>query len=234
MLTVCILAGGLATRLRPITEKIPKALVDVAGEPFIVRQLRYLRAQGISKVVLCVGYLSEMIEAVIGDGKDFGIDVVYSSDGPNLLGTGGAIKKALPLLGQEFFLLYGDSFLPIEFGPVEAAYLASGKAGLMTVLRNGDQWDKSNVLFEDGRLIEYNKRSPSSAMRHIDYGLGILNAQVFEGCEEDQTFDLADIYHDLSVGGRLAGYEVYERFYEIGSHSGLREAEEYFKGKERS
>src|SRR5687768_15932185 len=150
MLPVAILAGGLATRLRPITETIPKALVDVAGEPFLARQLRYLRAQGITKVVLCVSYRGEQIEAVIGDGRDFGLEVRYSFDGPTLLGTGGALNRALPLLGERFFILYGDSFLPVDFGAVAAAFSASGKPALMTVLRNANHWDLSNVRYEDG------------------------------------------------------------------------------------
>lgn len=233
-LTVAILAGGLATRLRPITETIPKALVDVAGMPFICRQLDYLRGQGIRKVVLCTGYLGDMIENVVGDGSSFGIEVVYAPDGPTLLGTGGAVKQALPLLGETFFLLYGDSYLPIDFSKVEAAFFESGKAGLMTVLNNGDRWDKSNVLFRDGLLVEYNKTMPRPEMRYIDYGLGLLRASVFETCKAGENFDLADLYHKLSVGNDLAGYEVHERFYEIGSHSGLKEAEAYFYQRKRS
>ena len=128
MLPVAILAGGLATRLRPITETVPKALVEVAGEPFIFRQLDYLRNQGIRRVVLCLGYLGEMIQEIVGDGSKFELDISYSHDGPVLLGTGGAIKQALPLLGEQFFVLYGDSFLPVDFAPVERAFLESGKA----------------------------------------------------------------------------------------------------------
>jgi NDP-sugar pyrophosphorylase family protein len=231
-LSVAILAGGLATRLRPITETIPKALVEVAGRPFVCRQLDYLKAQGIKRVVLCTGYLGEMIERVVGDGSDFDIEVSYSPDGPTLLGTGGAIKRALPLLGDNFFLLYGDSYLPINFASVEFAFLESRKSGLMTVFNNGDLWDKSNVLFRDGQLVEYNKKSPSREMRHIDYGLGVLQASAFMNYKVGEIFDLADFYHALSLEKDLAGYEVHERFYEIGSHSGLKEAETYFYEKE--
>ncbi|MBB3457301.1 NDP-sugar pyrophosphorylase family protein [Rhizobium sp. BK313] len=228
-LGVCILAGGLATRLRPITEKIPKSLVEVAGEPFIFHQLRYLREQNLTDVVLCVGYLGEMIEDLVGDGASFGLNVKYSPDGPRLLGTGGAVRQALSMLADSFFILYGDSFLPIDFSKVEAAFHATRKPGLMTVLDNGDRWDKSNVLFRDGQLIEYNKREPSPDMKYIDYGLGILQASALETYEPGEVFDIADLYHALSVRGQLAGYEVSERFYEIGSHSGLQEAEIYFR-----
>lgn len=233
MLPVAILAGGLASRLRPITQTVPKALVEVAGQPFIIRQLDYLREQGVSTVVLCVGYLGDMIEAVVGDGSKFGIHVRYSPDGPTLLGTGGALKKAVPLLGKHFFVLYGDSFLPVDFAAVYRAYRASGLGALMTVLKNDGLWDKSNALFTKERLVEYNKRSPHPEMTYIDYGLGVLAAEVLFPYPSSQAFDLADVYQALSLRGELAGMEVYERFYEIGSHAGLHETEEYFLTKER-
>ena len=234
ILPVAILTGGLATRLRPITEKIPKALVDVAGKPFVVRQLEYLKQQGIIRVVLCVGHLGEQLEAVVGDGSAFGLDVRYSWDGQRLLGTGGALRQALPLLGEKFFVFYGDSYLPIDFPAVEREFLASGKPALMTVLKNGNRWDKSNVLFRDGRLVEYNKRAPRPEMAHIDYGLGVLSASVFDGSPANEIFDLADTYHDLSLRGLLAGHEVFERFYEIGSRDGLSEAVEYFRKRDKA
>jgi len=226
---VAILAGGLATRLRPITEKIPKSLVDIGGRPFIIRQLEYLQSQGIKKVVLCLGYLGNQIEAIVGDGSDFGISVSYSYDGPRLLGTGGALKQALPQLGEEFFVFYGDSYLPIDFRKVERNFLHSGKKALMTVMKNDGQWDKSNVLFKEGCLLEYNKHSPKYEMAYIDYGLGVLSASVFEKVPSNKPFDLADIYHELSLLGSLAGQEVFERFYEIGSHKGLEDTIIYFK-----
>lgn len=231
MLSVAMLAGGLATRLRPITETIPKALVEVAGTPFICRQLTYLAAQGIGTVVLCIGHLGAMIETEVGDGSRFGLKIVYSPDGAKPLGTGGALKKALPLLGDAFFVLYGDSFLPIDYMLVQQAFLASGKDALMTVLRNGDKWDKSNVLFRDGALLEYNKKAPKPDMMYIDYGLGVLSASALDEWGLGAQFDLAEVYHRLSLQGRVAGYEVHERFYEIGSFDGLRETELYFTGK---
>jgi NDP-sugar pyrophosphorylase family protein len=234
MFPVVILAGGLATRLRPITETIPKALVDVAGKPFIVRQLSYLREQGITEVVLCIGYLGDMIRAVVGSGESFGLMVSFSEDGPNLLGTGGALTKALHLLGDQFFVLYGDSFLPVSFSAVQEAYEKSGRPALMTVINNQNQWDKSNVLFVGGRLLEYNKRTPRAEMTYIDYGLGVVSASVLKERPVGQPFDLADVYQDLSLQGQLAGLEVNERFYEIGSHTGLKAAEEFFLNNEKA
>ena len=234
MFTVAILAGGLATRLRPITETIPKALVDVAGKPFIVRQLNYLREQGIRQVVLCIGYLGDMVREVVGSGESFGLEVNYSEDGPNLLGTGGAILKAIPHLGDDFFVLYGDSFLPVDFSAVQEAYKTCKKMALMTVLNNQNQWDKSNVFFVDGQLIEYNKRELRKEMTYIDYGLGVVSASVLKQWPVGLSFDLADVYNGLSLQGQLAGLEVYERFYEIGSHTGLKETEDYFLTKEKA
>ncbi|MCZ2207543.1 nucleotidyltransferase family protein [Cylindrospermopsis raciborskii] len=228
MLPVVILAGGLATRLRPITEKIPKALVPVAGKPFIYHQLAYLGKQGVDRVVLCIGYLGQMIQDVVGNGAEFGLSVSYSPDGPVLLGTGGALKQAVHLLDKSFFVLYGDSFLPINFSAVENSFLYSGKPALMTILHNGNRWDKSNVLFRNGRLEEYNKRSPRPEMEFIDYGLGVLSRSVFEQYHGGHPLDLADVYHSLSLEGNLFGYQVHERFYEIGSIPGLQETETYF------
>jgi N-acetyl-alpha-D-muramate 1-phosphate uridylyltransferase len=228
-LPVAILAGGLATRLRPITEKIPKSLVDVAGEPFIVHQLDYLRRQRVREVVLCIGYLGEMIEAVVNDGSRFGLRVSYSIDGPTLLGTGGALRSAGPLLGEAYFVLYGDSYLPVDYEAVEAEFLASGQSALMTVLYNQDRWDKSNVLFVDNTLEEYNKKAPRPDFHHIDYGLSIVRREIIESYPANEAFDLATVYHTLSLEKRLYGYEVFKRFYEIGSPSGLKEADEFFR-----
>lgn len=231
-LPVAILVGGLAARLRPLTETTPKALLDVAGKPFIVRQLDYLRDQGVSHIVLCTGFLGEQIRGVVGDGSAWGVSVSYSQDWPMLLGTGGALKLALPLLGSRFLVLYGDSFLPVDFASVEHKFLGGGKPALMTVMHNAGRWDSSNVLFRDGVIVEYNKRAPTPEMRHIDYGLGALSADVLMDHEAEGAFDLADIYHGLSLSGQLAGLEVHERFYEIGSSKGLAEAADYFRGRD--
>jgi len=234
LLPVAILMGGLATRLRPITLTIPKALVEVAGRPFAHRQLEYLRDQGVRRVVLCTGHLGGQIEASVGDGSAFGVEVAYSPDGPAPLGTGGALKAALPLLGPEFFVLYGDSFLPIDFSAVQVAYRQSGLPALMTVLENADRWDKSNAEYAAGRVTLYDKAAPTPAMRHIDYGLSVLSAPALESVAPGAAVDLAQVYNSLSLSGQLAGFVVTERFYEIGSHAGLREAEEYFSSKENA
>lgn len=223
---VAILAGGLATRLRPITETIPKSLVSVAGEPFLAHQLRLLHGRGLRRVVLCVGHLGERIEAEFGDGAAFGVDVQYSFDGPRLLGTGGALRRALPLLGARFLVLYGDSYLPMNYAAAVRAFEGSGQPALMTVFNNEGRWDTSNVFFADSTIRLYHKQNRTAEMRHIDYGLGILRADVLASRPADQPFDLADVYAELVARGELAGYEVRERFYEVGSHAGLAELDE--------
>jgi NDP-sugar pyrophosphorylase family protein len=232
VLDVAILAGGLATRLRPITETIPKAMVAINGKPFIAYQLEYLKSQNISKVVLCLGYLGEQVQKFVGNGSKFDLHVEYSFDGPVLLGTGGALKKALPKLGKHFYILYGDSVLPVNYLPVEEAYLSSGKLALMTVLKNSNQWDKSNVIFDNGELVIYDKKQNNPLMNYIDYGLGLINAEVLEKNSE-LNFDIADVYNKLSLNNELKGYEVFDRFYEIGSHTGLKETEQFFKEREQ-
>lgn len=220
-LPVAILAGGLATRLRPVTEKIPKSLIEINGEPFLAHQLRLLHSRGIRRAVLCVGYLGEMIRDFAGSGERFGIQLEYSFDGPALRGTGGAIHQALPLLGDAFFVLYGDSYLPCDYGRVEQTFRASGKLGLMTVYGNADQWDASNVEFSDGRIVAYDKRSRTPRMRHIDYGLGAFSADAFAAVGPGSVCDLADVYQRLLAADQLAGREIPERFYEIGSRQGM-------------
>lgn len=234
---VAILAGGLATRLRPVTEKIPKSLVPVAGGPFLAHQLKLLHARGIRRAVLCVGYLGEMIERDFG-GEKFGVKLDYSFDSPRqsaataggekLLGTGGAIKRALPKLGEEFFVLYGDSYLPLDFAPVAECFHRSGKSGLMTVFRNEGKFDASNVVFTGGEIQIYDKKNRSPEMQHIDYGLSLFKSSVFENFPADEKFDLADVMQKLVREKQLAGYEVTERFYEIGSPEGLAELENLF------
>ena len=227
---VAILAGGLATRLRPITEKIPKSLVPVAGRPILAHQLEMLHDQGIRHAVLCIGFLGEMIQREFGP-EAYGVKLDYSFDGEKLLGTGGAIKRALPKLGKEFFILYGDSYLPIPYAPVADFFQRSGKPGLMTVYHNEGKYDTSNVVFRDGEIVVYDKKIKSPEMRHIDYGLSLFKASVFEAYAADQVFDLAEVMGKLVREKQLAGYEVRERFYEMGSPAGLAELETLLRSK---
>jgi MurNAc alpha-1-phosphate uridylyltransferase len=228
-LPVAILAGGLATRLKPITEKVPKLLVEVAGEPFFNHQIRLLRKAGLTRLVLCIGYLGERVVELYGDGSKWGVQIEYSFDGPKLLGTGGALIRALPTLGDAFYVLYGDSYLPIDYGAVGQAFLDSGKLGLMTVFENKGLYDTSNVWYQGGGIRAYDKKDRLPTMHHIDYGLGVFKRAAFNGFPRDEVVDLAEIQKALLERGQLAGYEIAERFYEIGSHEGLRELDRLLK-----
>jgi NDP-sugar pyrophosphorylase family protein len=222
-LPVALLAGGMATRLRPITEKIPKLLVEVAGEPFFSHQLRLLKAAGLTRIVLCVGYLGQQIVDLYGDGSKWGVQIDYAFDGPKLLGTGGALIAALPKLGDAFYVLYGDSYLPIDYHAVGDFFLRSGQLGLMTVYENHGRYDTSNVEFAHNEIVRYDKKNKTPAMHHIDYGLGVFRAAAFDGFPRNEVVDLAEVQKALVARRQLAGYEIKQRFYEIGSHEGLTE-----------
>jgi len=223
-LPVVVLAGGLATRLWPLTETVPKILIDVAGRPFAEHQMDLLARNHITDVVFCLGHLGDQVERALGDGSRWNMQFRYVSDGPRLLGTGGAVRAALPLVSPEFFLMYGDSYLDCDFAAVERRFREAPCAGLMTVYRNDDRFDRSNVQFEDGRIVFYDKRHRTAKMRHIDYGLGILTAEAFAPwMGDEQPFDVADVYQRLVAENGLAGYEMTTRFYEIGSPDGLAE-----------
>ena len=231
MLPVAILAGGLATRLRPVTEKIPKSLVEVEGEPFLAHQLRLLVSQGIRRAVLCTGYLGEMVQDYAGDGSRFGIELSYSPDGPTLRGTAGALRNALPFLGEQFLVIYGDSYLPADYSEAQRVFLESGKTGLMTVFRNEGQWDTSNVEFSQGKIQAYDKKHRTPEMKYIDYGLGAFHCSAFDDAPSEGSYDLADVYQKLLRDGQLAGLEVKQRFYEVGSFSGIEDFGNYLKEK---
>ena len=231
---VAILAGGLATRLRPATDKTPKALLNVAGEPFLVHQLRLLHSEGFRKIVICVSYLGEAIQANIGAGSTLGLHIDYSFDGPTLLGTGGALKRALPKLGEKFLVIYGDSYMPVDYAAIVQAFVVSGKPALMTVFENEGCWDASNLWFDSGEIRRYSKKLRRSEMRHIDYGIAVLSASVFGSFPGDAMFDLADVYSRLVSEKQAAAYEVKQRFYQIGSREGLAELDSLLRNRPAS
>ena len=228
-LPLALLAGGLATRLGAVAQDMPKALLDVAGMPFIDRQMDLLHRNGIRRVVICLGHLGEKIRQHLGDGTKLGMQLEYSDDGPRPLGTGGAVRAALDRLGDVFWVMYGDSYLDIDYRAILAHFDRSGADALMTVLRNDNRWDRSNVQFTDGRLLRYDKAHPTSDMNYIDYGVALLRRSTFEDRSAAVAFDLADLYSRLVARGRMIGYEVTRRFYEIGTTAALEETRRYFQ-----
>ncbi len=229
---VAILAGGLATRLRPLTEKIPKAMVALNGLPFIHHQMTLLKDKGINEVVLCVSYLGEQIKDYVGDGSRFGVKVSYSWDGKELLGSGGALVKARTLLGDSFCILYGDSYLDADYAEIFRFFKSSDRLGLMTVFKNNGKFDRSNVIFENGSIVRYDKKSKDPAMVYIDYGLNLLTQRALDLAPAG-NFDLAQLLGRLVAEGQLAGFEVKNRFYEIGTPAGIKDTEEYIRTREK-
>ena len=233
MIPCVILAGGLGTRIREVSGPIPKALVTVAGRPFVDHQLQWLAAQGVGSVVLCIGHLGDAIRAHVGDGATWGLGVTYVDDGRRLKGTAGALRLALDqgVLPDPFALLYGDSYLPIALPPVVEAFYASGRPALMTVFRNEGHWESSNVRYESGVVALYQKGHPDpqrAGLDYVDYGLSILRREVVANrVAPGAHADLAGVLHQLSVDGLLAGHEVHQRFYEVGSPAGLRDLEDH-------
>jgi N-acetyl-alpha-D-muramate 1-phosphate uridylyltransferase len=230
-LSVAVLAGGLATRLGPLSRETPKCLIEVAGRPFVHHQLRQLYGQGVRRVVLCLGHLGEKVVDSVSDGSAFNLEVAYSFDGPELKGTAGAIKRALPLLGEAFFVLYGDSYLECDYAAVQQAYEAAGKLALMTIFHNQGRWESSNVELRDDRIVAYDKAHRTEAMQYIDYGLGIFDQRAFNDVADQGAYDLATVYQQMLRREELTGFEVRERFYEIGSVAGLEEARKHLAGR---
>jgi MurNAc alpha-1-phosphate uridylyltransferase len=229
MLPLAILAGGYATRLGSLTNDIPKCLIEINGRPFIEWQLDLLIKNGYSDFVFCLSYKSDMVQEYLGDGTSRGVKIQYSLDGETQLGTGGAIQNALPALGEAFAVLYGDSYLPINYFTVEKDFLNSVNLAVMTVYENKNQFDSSNVEFVEGNLKNYQKGSSDKKMQHIDYGLTYFRSSAFLPYSDQSAFDLSEVCHDLTKYGQMGGFEVFERFYEIGSVHGIQEFSEYLR-----
>ena len=232
-----ILAGGLGTRMQSQTAGLPKALVPLGGRPFVDYQLELLAASGVQDVVFCIGYGGAALQRHVGDGAAYGLSVRYVDEGDELRGTAGALRLARDegALAEAFFVLYGDSYLPIDMEPVWQAFWGSDLPAMMSVYLNEDRWDTSNAIVSAGRVVLYDKRGTdarATERRWIDYGLSVLRADLIDQrIRADATADLADLYHDLSLEGKLAAFEVKERFYEVGSPEGLTELERHLAGR---
>jgi N-acetyl-alpha-D-muramate 1-phosphate uridylyltransferase len=234
--TIVILSGGKATRLYPVTKKMPKAMLELAGRPFIAHQLEMLKYNGFKRVIICAGYYGAVLENYIRATNQYGLTIDFSFDGAKLLGTAGAIKKALPMLEKSFAVIYGDSYLTEDIWPISNFFLQSNKKSLMTVFKNNNKWDTSNIIYADNKIIKYDKKNITQEMQYIDYGLLFFKVEAFSKILENQYYDLADLCVDLINEEQMAGYEAKKRFYEIGSFNGLEETRkylEYLKNKRR-
>lgn len=235
-----VLAGGLATRMRPLTETVPKALLEVAGRPFADWQLAWLAGQGVTDVVYCIAHLGEQIREFVGDGSRWGLRVDYADEGPQLRGTAGALADAARAgrLDERFLVLYGDSYLELDVAALWATFLRGGYPMLLSVYRNDGRFDRSNVRFVDDVVQRYDKTEPNPAamgMHHIDYGLSALCRDVLleRVPAGGPPRDLAGLQHDLSIEGRLAGFEAANRFYEVGSPNGLADLDRHLRAIRR-
>ena len=226
---VAILAGGLATRLRPVTETIPKAMIPIEGKPFLEYQIDFLKKNGVTDIVLCVGYLSESIEQYFGDGQKFGVTIQYVHDGERLLGTAGALKRAEAHLQEHFFVMYGDSYLFLDFQEAYAHFTKSNKLALMVVYKNNNLYDQSNVAIENGMVSWYDKKNSNGDLRYIDYGALIFKRSVLDLIPDGQIYPLETVIQDLIQRKEVSAFEVSQRFYEIGSHKGMDEFKQYIQ-----
>ena len=236
MFPIVILAGGLATRLRPITEKIPKSLIEINGLPFVYHQLELLEKKGFKNVHFCLGFLGEQVEKAVKESEYFKrLSISFSYDGNTLLGTGGTIRKIINQLPEYFFVTYGDSYLDIDFYDIQEIFELKKQrfTSLMTVYENSNLFDKSNVVFENGSIELYSKSKKDSKMAYIDYGVGILSNKCMDNYDKNIIFDLAELYENLSLKKELYGYEVFQRFYEIGSLQGIEDLSNYLNLKNK-
>lgn len=220
---VVIFTGGLATRLRPITENVPKSMIIIKGKPFLEYQINLLKRNKIEDIVLCVGHLAEQIKEYFGNGQKFGVKITYSEEKERLLGTGGALMLAKPFLKDIFFTMYGDSYLMLDFGKIMEEFLKFKKKAMMVVFKNNDCFDKSNVSIKDGYVIKFSKNDGDEDIEYIDEGTSIFRREVLNLIPPDKFFHLDDIFMRLIEERELLAYETKQRFYEIGSHRGLEE-----------
>ena len=226
---VLISCGGLATRLRPLTKKIPKSMVEIEGKPFLEHQLNLLKKNGLKDIVLSIGFKGNQIRKYFATGKKFGVKIKYNPDGKKLLGTGGAIKKAGKLLNDAFLVIYGDSYLPFDFQKAINYFNRFQKLGLMTVFKNANRYEPSNVEVQGNLVKSYSKKRKTKKMLYIDYGVSIFKKEVLKNFPADTAFDLSLIHKDLIKKKQLLAFPVKQRFYQIGSFDGLEEFRQYLK-----
>jgi MurNAc alpha-1-phosphate uridylyltransferase len=224
-----VLAGGLGTRLGTVASNVPKALVPVAGRPFVEHQLELFRLHNLDQILFCTGHLGEMIERHVGDGSKFGVSAMYSREAPeSLLGTAGALVNALPQLAEEFLVIYGDSYLPTDLRAFVEWSRLSGSPAAMTVFHNAGQWDKSNVRVAGRKVVFYSKDAPVGECDFIDYGLSYFKRAVIESYfGSPLPLDLGFVHRQLVAKGLLDAFEVSERFYEVGTPKGVDELGKY-------
>jgi NDP-sugar pyrophosphorylase family protein len=223
MMQAVILAGGLGTRLLPITRTVPKAMIPIGGRPFLEYQLALLRTRGITDIVLCVGHLGDMIKAYCGDGSRFGLQIRYGDEGHQLLGTAGALKHVEPCLRDEFFVTYGDAYLMLDYRRVMGYFRQNDRLGLMVTYRNQDRYDRSNVVVRGSFVAAYDNQQKLPGMDYIDFGVSVFRREALRRVPPEEPASLEGLYTTLIAQQQLLAYTARRRFYEIGSPGGLAE-----------
>lgn len=218
-----IFCGGLGTRLKPITEKIPKSMIIINGKPFLEYQLEILKKNDIRNIVLCIGYLGEKIKEYFKDGKKFSVNISYSEEKGKLLGTGGALKNAKNLLDKRFFTMYGDGYLLLNFKDIWNCFNKFIKIGMLTVYKNYNRYDRSNVTVKGNYVTGFYKDKSKRGLVFIDEGVSILRKDVIDLIPSNTEYSLNDVFIELIERKELLAYRTSQRFYEIGSKNGLDE-----------
>ncbi len=223
---IVVLAGGLATRLGELSKNQPKSMIKINNKPFLQYQLELFKKNGITRVLLCLGYLGEQIEKYFGTGSRFGMNIKYSYENKPL-STAGAIKNAGLLLDDEFFTIYGDSYVFLDFRDIYNYFHSKNKQALMTVYKNDNLYDSSNTVIQDEFVLKYNKHQKTSDMTYIEYGVNLFRKEILSKIPEDSYYELGDVFNSLIKDKELLAYQVKERFYEIGSLNGLADFKKY-------
>jgi NDP-sugar pyrophosphorylase family protein len=224
-----ILAGGLGTRMRPITETIPKPMIEVAGKPFLEWQLKLLRSGGIANALLLVAYLGKQIEEYFGNGAKTGGCVEYSYE-RSPLGTGGALKNAEAKLRDWFVLVNGDTFLAIDYEKLmrdfvgadcQAMIVAYEKPVMATAEVPADGLPGNLGVGPDGKVTAYRKREPEG-LTHIDAGVIVLKKEILAALSAGRKCSLEEeVYPQLITRGAMRAWVTAEPFYDMGSPAGL-------------
>ena len=234
---VVVFMGGLGTRLGVAYRDAPKSMVDVHGKPFFHYPLQVLKRQGFRRFVFCVGFKADPIQKYFEDGKKYQIQIRYVHDGEQPVGTGGALKRALPLLDENVMAIYGDSYIDFEYTKLIDQYdhlkRSDDIAAVMSVMKNKGRWGKSNASLKANGRLRYDKGHPSADMEYIDFGATVLNKQAVANRLQDGYCDLADTYKELGDQDRLGGFEVKERFYDIGTPESLQEFRNFITGEKK-
>jgi len=224
---IAIICGGLATRLGSLATNIPKSMIDIDGKPFLEQQIEMLKKHNITDIVLCVGHLSDKIEDYFGNGDKFGVNIKYSQDGAKALGPIGAIKNAESLLDDVFFIMYGDSYLSVDFQKAYSFFKEHDKLGLMVVYKNNDKYDKSNLVIKDNMVVGYREKEAV----YIDYGTSILRKKALDLVPKNTMYSTGQFFSDLISKKELLAFEAEKRFYHIGNPDALEELRSFIRSQ---